>query len=141
MFVVDILIQGVYPFEPPKMRFKSKIWHPNVSSQNGAICLDILKDQWSPALTIKTAMLSLQALLCSPEPNDPQDAVVAKQYLSDLPLFESTARHWTQTYASEATSEKNLNQLVEMGFSVEDAKTALENAGGDLNSAVAALLG
>lgn len=48
------------------------MWHPNVSSQTGAICLDILKDQWSPALTIKTAMLSLQALLCSPEPNDPQ---------------------------------------------------------------------
>ena len=53
--------------------------HPNVSSQNGAICLDILKDQWTPALTLKTAMLSLQALLSSPEPNDPQDAIVARQ--------------------------------------------------------------
>jgi len=46
--------------------------HPNVSSQNGAICLDILKDQWSPALTLKTALLSIQALLSSPEPDDPQ---------------------------------------------------------------------
>jgi hypothetical protein len=58
------------------------IWwlrHPNVSSQNGAICLDILKDQWSPALTLKTALLSLQALLSTPEPDDPQDAVVAQQ--------------------------------------------------------------
>lgn len=53
--------------------------HPNISSQNGAICLDILKDQWSPALTLKTALLSLQALLSAPAPNDPQDAVVAKQ--------------------------------------------------------------
>jgi ubiquitin-protein ligase len=43
-----------------------------VSSQNGAICLDILKDQWSPALTLKTALLSIQALLSSPEPDDPQ---------------------------------------------------------------------
>lgn len=43
-----------------------------MSSQNGAICLDILKEQWSPALTIKTALLSLQALLSSPEPDDPQ---------------------------------------------------------------------
>jgi len=138
---VDIEIKGVYPFEPPKMRFKSKIWHPNVSSQNGAICLDILKDQWSPALTIKTALLSLQALLCSPEPNDPQDAVVAKQYLNDMPLFEQTARHWTRTYASETASQKNLKQLLEMGFSEEDASTALDNAGGDLNTALAALLG
>ena len=54
------------------MRFRSRVWHPNVSSANGAICLDILKDQWSPALTLKTALLSLQALLASPEPNDPQ---------------------------------------------------------------------
>lgn len=43
-----------------------------MSSQNGAICLDILKDQWSPALTLKTALLSIQALLSSPEPDDPQ---------------------------------------------------------------------
>ena len=61
----------------------SQVWHPNISSATGAICLDILKDQWSPALTLKTVMLSVQALLSSPEPGDPQDAVVAKQYLSD----------------------------------------------------------
>ena len=46
--------------------------HPNISSQTGAICLDILKDEWSPALTLKTALLSLQALLASPAPDDPQ---------------------------------------------------------------------
>lgn len=59
----------------------SVVRHPNISSQNGAICLDILKDQWSPALTLKTALLSLQALLSAPEPDDPQDAVVAQQVL------------------------------------------------------------
>lgn len=46
----------------------TKIWHPNISSQTGAICLDILKNEWTPALTIRTALISLQALLCSPEP-------------------------------------------------------------------------
>jgi len=66
-----------YPFVPPKMRFISKVYHPNVSSANGAICLDILKDQWSPALTLKTALLSLQALLSSPEPDDPQARAAA----------------------------------------------------------------
>lgn len=68
---MDIIIPPDYPFKPPKMKFDTKIWHPNVSSQTGAICLDILKNEWTPALTIRTALISLQALLCSPEPDDP----------------------------------------------------------------------
>ena len=87
MFTVDIVIPGDYPFKPPKMKFDTKIWHPNVSSVTGAICLDILKNEWTPALTIRTALLSLQALLCSPEADDPQDAEVANQYKSDINVF------------------------------------------------------
>ena len=78
-----------YPFVPPIMRFRSRVWHPNVSSANGAICLDILKDQWSPALTLKTALLSLQALLASPEPNDPQarpDRATDALAMSSMPV-------------------------------------------------------
>ncbi|KAH0666853.1 hypothetical protein KY285_028059 [Solanum tuberosum] len=77
--------------------------HPNISSQSGAICLDILKDQWSPALTLKTALLSIQALLSAPEPDDPQDAVVAQQYLRDHQTFVGTARYWTETFAKTST--------------------------------------
>ena len=79
-FTIDIVIPANYPYHPPSMKFDTRIWHPNMSSQTGAICLDILKNEWSPALSIRTALLSIQALMCSPEPRDPQDAVVAKQY-------------------------------------------------------------
>lgn len=98
-FEVDIEVPIKYPFEPLKMKFITKVYHPNVSSQSGAICLDILKDAWSPVLTLKTTLVSLQSLLCSPEPNDPQDAEVAKVYLSNRHEFERIARYWTQTYA------------------------------------------
>lgn len=118
-FLIDIELNAQYPYTPPKMRFITKVrsyfifnlllhmccrsssarrlqvWHPNISSQTGAICLDILKDEWSPALGIKTALLSLQLLLQCPEPDDPQDAVVAKQYISNRKEYEQQALNWT----------------------------------------------
>lgn len=95
----DIVIPESYPFQPVKMRFITKVYHPNVSSASGAICLDILKDAWSPVLTLKSTLISLQSLLCSPEPSDPQDAEVAKHYMTSKSGFEDTARYWTQIYA------------------------------------------
>ncbi|BDA50884.1 Ubiquitin-conjugating enzyme E2 K [Coccomyxa sp. Obi] len=142
-FVVDIQLDDQYPFVPPKMRFRSKVWHPNVSSANGAICLDILKDQWSPALTLKTALLSLQALLSSPQPDDPQDAVVARQYLTDNATFQRTARMWTENFAHKAlaaTEDEKVLRLADMGFSKEAASVALQSAHGDENAALELLL-
>ncbi|KDQ51574.1 hypothetical protein JAAARDRAFT_41035 [Jaapia argillacea MUCL 33604] len=98
-FEVDIRIPDSYPFQPLKMKFITKVYHPNISSASGAICLDILKDAWSPVLTLKSTLISLQSLLCSPEPNDPQDAEVAKHYMTSRSSFEETARYWTHIYA------------------------------------------
>mmetsp|Transcript_27729 Transcript_27729/g.40969 ORF Transcript_27729/g.40969 Transcript_27729/m.40969 type:complete len:219 (+) Transcript_27729:125-781(+) len=141
VFEIDIIIPPPYPFEPPKMKFVTKIWHPNISSQTGAICLDILKDQWSPALTIKTALLSLQALLCSPEPDDPQDAEVAKMYKEDKTTFDHTAKFWTETYAKETNKEDAIDMVCAMGFDRKSALKALKEHGWDQSAAVNALLG
>ncbi|KAF7320685.1 Ubiquitin-conjugating enzyme E2-24 kDa [Mycena chlorophos] len=104
VFQVDIVIPDSYPFQPVKMKFITKVYHPNVSSASGAICLDILKDAWSPVLTLKSTLISLQSLLCSPEPSDPQDAEVAKHYTTSRNSFDETARYWTKIYATPAAA-------------------------------------
>ena len=142
IFDVDIIIPDDYPFKPPKMKFDTKIWHPNISSVTGAICLDILKNEWTPALTIRTALISLQALMCEPVPNDPQDAVVAKQYMSDIKLFNETAKHWVEEYAKpERNVQRKVKEIMEMGFTEQQAKEALEKNDEDVQKAINFLIG
>lgn len=104
-YTIDIKIPSDYPFRPPTMKFDTKIWHPNVSSVTGAICLDTLGTAWSPVLTIKSALISLQSLLSSPEPKDPQDAEVAGMLLKNPEMFRWTAREWAVKYAGATKKE------------------------------------
>jgi len=142
LFEIDIEIPVDYPYNPPKMKFLTKIWHPNISSQTGAICLDVLGKEWSPALTVRTALLSIQALLSAPEPNDPQDAEVAEMYKHKREDFTQTARYWTETFAVAKNSsiDSKVEALVNMGFSEELVKSALAKHGYDETLALNSLL-
>jgi ubiquitin-conjugating enzyme E2 E len=142
VFFLDIQFPPDYPFKPPKVRrlyrshvgnlatsqpfpgkvtFKTRIYHCNINS-NGAICLDILKDQWSPALTVSKVLLSICSLLTDPNPRaslvlivllsswylrltlrlcaeDPLVASIAQQYIADREAHDKTAADWTKRYA------------------------------------------
>ncbi|KAG7440438.1 uncharacterized protein BT62DRAFT_975811 [Guyanagaster necrorhizus] len=97
-FDVDIVLAHDYPFTAPRVVFKTRIYHMNISDQ-GNICIDILKNNWSPALSLFKVMLSLSSLLTDPNPKDPLVPGIATQYVQNRKLYDDTARRWTQLYA------------------------------------------
>ena len=97
-FFLDIHFPNDYPFKPPKVTFRTRVYHCNVTS-SGQICLDILKDQWSPALTISKVLLSIGSLLTDANPSDPLVQSIATEYVHNRERHDQTAREWVQKYA------------------------------------------
>ncbi|CAI9088791.1 OLC1v1023219C3 [Oldenlandia corymbosa var. corymbosa] len=96
VFKLELFLPEEYPMAAPKVRFLTKIYHPNIDKL-GRICLDILKDKWSPALQIRTVLLSIQALLSAPNPDDP--------------LSENIAKHWKSNEAEAVETGRNSTPL------------------------------
>ncbi|XP_068604604.1 ubiquitin-conjugating enzyme E2 T [Brachionichthys hirsutus] len=102
VFSLEIKIPERYPFEPPKIRFLTPIYHPNIDN-SGRICLDALKlppkGAWRPSLNILTILTSIQLLMAEPNPDDPLMADISSEFKYNKQLFIEKARKWTQEHA------------------------------------------
>ena len=100
VFWIDVRFPQYFPFEPPKLRFLTRVYHPNIDSR-GYICLDLLDKErgWGPKLRLFTVLVSICSLLDDPGLEDPLVPEIAEIYCKNYDLYCQNARAYTARYA------------------------------------------
>ncbi|CAF5043983.1 unnamed protein product, partial [Rotaria sp. Silwood1] len=99
-FYLSLKFSSDFPFKPPEIKFVTPIYHPNISIK-GDICLDILHSQWSPALTVRSILISLCSLLSDPNPEHGINKQAVQLYRTDKNKYQEIEKQWTTIYASQ----------------------------------------
>lgn len=90
-FVFSFKVGPNYPHEPPKVKCETQVYHPNIDQQ-GNVCLNILREDWKPVLTINSIVYGLQYLFLEPNPEDPLNKEAAEVLTTNRRLFEQNVQ-------------------------------------------------
>ncbi|XP_065830860.1 ubiquitin-conjugating enzyme E2 L3-like [Oscarella lobularis] len=100
-FKIEIVFPAEYPFKPPKITFKTKIYHPNID-EKGQVCLPIISaENWKPATKTDQVLQALLALVHDPEPEHPLRGDLAELYSKNKKQFLTQAREYTKKHAEK----------------------------------------
>jgi len=98
---IDIVFPAEYPFKPPKVSFRTKIYHPNID-EKGQVCLPIISaENWKPATKTNQVIQALVTLVNDPEPNHPLRADLAEEYTKDRKKFLKNAEEFTRKHSEK----------------------------------------
>ncbi|KAH6940514.1 hypothetical protein HPB50_000535 [Hyalomma asiaticum] len=90
-FVFSFRVSHNYPHEPPKVKCDTTVYHPNIDL-DGNVCLNILREDWKPVLTVNSIVYGLQYLFLEPNPEDPLNKDAAEVLQSNRGLFEQNVK-------------------------------------------------
>ncbi|CAG9464422.1 unnamed protein product [Pedinophyceae sp. YPF-701] len=92
-FRFDVSVPLTYPHDPPKVRCLTKVYHPNIDLE-GNVCLNILREDWKPVLSVNSVIIGLQFLMSDPNPDDPLNKEAAEMMRARRSQFENVvAQH------------------------------------------------
>lgn len=100
-FIVAFDFSNGYPFKPPGIHFKTKIYHPNVKTDTGEICTQAIESAWVPTLNAKYVIEAVLTVISTPTVENAQEVAIAQQYQSNKSAYETTAAQWTAQYAHD----------------------------------------
>ena len=99
-FVLEIIFPEKYPFEAPKIKFLTKVYHPLINKENGEICPLLYQREWKPAKTLGYPLSLIMASLANPKGEGPVEVEIAQQLLENRKKFDEEAKNWTQKFAA-----------------------------------------
>ena len=98
VFIIDIEVPREYPFKPPKVKWKTATWHPNIYREQ--VCIGILGKDWTPVQSLVDLVEALRFLLSNPNPHDPLNMAASRQFINDFNSYRSRAIEYVEKYAT-----------------------------------------